>query len=70
MVKYQELSKQNISITNIICEYQIKNKELTAENLKYKFMIKSILQIINQKNFEFESLNLDDDIILPIKVYN
>ena len=70
MVKYQELIKQNISINNIICEYQTKNKELTSENLKYKFIIKSILQIINQKNdftLEIDNLDVDEDIILPLK---
>ena len=70
MVKYQELIKQNISINNIICEYQTKNKELTSENLKYKFIIKSILQIINQKNdftLEIDNLDVDEDISLPLK---
>jgi|LakMenE18May11ns_1017448.scaffolds.fasta_scaffold9602380_2 hypothetical protein len=73
MVKYQELIKQNISINNIICEYQTKNKELTSENLKYKFIIKSILQIINQKKdftLEIDNLDVDEDIILPLKKYN
>ena len=62
-----------ISINNIICEYQTKNKELAAENLKYKFIIKSILQIINQKNdftLEIDKLDVDEDIILPLKKYN
>ena len=73
MVKYQELIKTNISINNIICEYQTKNKELTSENLKYKFIIKSILQIINQKKeftLEIDNLDVDEDIILPLKKYN
>lgn len=70
MVKYQELIKTNNLINNIICEYQTKNKELTSENLKYKFIIKSILQIINQKKeftLEIDNLDVDEDIILPLK---
>ena len=67
--KYQTLSKQYISINNLICEYQTKNKELASENLRYKLIIKSILQLINQKNVNVEivDLDLDKNIILPIK---
>jgi hypothetical protein len=67
MVKYQSLLKQNSSINNIIFKYQAKNKELSAENLKYKLMIKSILQAIYSKK-ELEGVeDVDELIYLPLK---
>ena len=68
MVKYQALIKQNSSINNSICEYQTKNKELSAENLKYRLMIKSISHIIYpKKDVELDNLALDEIIGLPLK---